>query len=178
MRRTLYLLLGLLAGAPVVSHAQTAWPTSVDIGVGPASGWGGKYADRSGVALSLAITPSHASAFTTVFAAGYYSSMAGNGDDCVFVDGECIGDDFPTTYHASALFGASYRKGVTSFRALLGPALFFGETTPGIGPQAQVDVALGKGRVEAMGGYRASAIIRSEGKTQGLGAVILGLRIH
>ena len=178
-RWTLALLIGGLFGTPLKSQAQAAWPLAVDVAGGPSHGWGGKFGERSGGAVSVTITNAHDGAFTRAFTAGY-SRIGGDGDECIIdfdVAASCL-IDFPSTYHMGLLFGASHRVGAASVRGFLGPAAFFGETTPGIGPQAQADVSVGVPHVELVAGYRASVIFRGEGATQALGSWLFGLRFR
>jgi len=172
-------LIVAILGSPSPSQAQSAWPASFDIAGGPSRGWGGNYVERSGASLAFMITHRHDHAGTVAFAVGY-ARFGGNGDSCGLVPGQpaqCLGD-FPSTYHASMLFGASHRFGAASLRALAGPALFVGDGSPGIGPQTQIDAAFGVQHVEFAVGYRASLIRRAAGETQGLGDGLLGLRFR
>lgn len=176
---TMALLIGGLLAGPRESHAQSMWPVSVDIAAGTSHGWGGTYRENSGGAVSLTITNAHAHVATRAFTAGY-SRIGGDNDMCLMAPGDasqCVGD-FPSTYHMGLLFGASYRLGAASVRAFSGPAFFVGDAAPGLGPQAQLDVAVGVPHVELVAGYRASAIFRGEGETQGLGSWLFGLRFR
>ena len=91
--------------------------------------------------------------------------------------GACLGR-FPSTYHLGVLYGASYRVGIARVRALVGPALFFGDGSPGIGTQAHVDLAAGAEHVELVLGYRASVVRRATPEMQVLGAAMLGVRLQ
>ena len=173
------LLNGAILGIPLRLQAQNAWPLAVDVAAGTSHGWGGEYRERTGGAVSLTITNDHAHAATRTFTAGY-SRIGGDNDMCLMAPGDpgrCLGD-FPSTYHMGLLFGASYRLGAASVRAFGGPAFFVGDAAPGLGPQAQLDVAVGVPHVELVAGYRASAIFRGEGETQGLGSWLIGLRFR
>jgi hypothetical protein len=172
-------LLSLIVGATTPLPAQDGWPTSIEVAVGPAVGWGGSYKERSGNALSFALTGRHYSTFTTVVTAGY-AKMGGSGEDCVMTPGDLATcqDEFPNTYHGSLLFGTTLEIGMATIRLLGGPALFIGEEPNGVGPQAQADFAVGKSRMEFVAGFRASAMFRTHGPAKGLGTALIGLRVH